>query len=64
MNMIIEYPKGFRCQKGITVDLELWDKFKKHVSSKGLSMTFVLMGLIQRYLEEEKLKDKEERDKK
>ena len=48
------YPKGYRKQKAVTVDVELWDEFKDFVQSNGNSITFILMGLIKRYLEENK----------
>jgi hypothetical protein len=54
--MTLEYPKGYKENKTVVVERELWNRFKKKVTSKGLTMTFVLMGLIKEYLERENSK--------
>lgn len=47
-------PRILRFQKTLLVETDVWNKFKKIVESKGHSISYVLRGLINKYIEENK----------
>jgi len=53
---ILEYPKGYKTDKTIRIELDLWEKFRKHVGGNGQKITFVISKIIKEYLESEKNK--------
>lgn len=46
--------KVYRFQKTLLIENEPWNKFKKIVESKGHSISYVLRGLINKYIEDNK----------
>jgi hypothetical protein len=53
---VIEYPKGFKVDKTVRIELDLWEKFRRHVGGNGQKITFVISKIIKDYLEAEKNK--------